>query len=184
MPSTPLSGVRSSWLTLVTNSDFTRAASSAASRALTSTSMFWIATTTPATSPEERRHGCADQRTNMRAPSSNETVSSSRVTTSPCSARATPSRQFSGMRGKRSHSWLCATHRSSRSRMAIATGAWVTTSRSCCRSCSSACSAALRSVMSRATAWMPSTRPPSRMSWTFCPIHSSRPSRATATNSS
>ena len=92
MPMTPLSGVRSSWLTLVTNSDLTRAASSAASRAFTRTSMFWIDTTTPATSPEACRHGCADQRTNMRAPSSKATVSSSRITTSPCSARVTPSR--------------------------------------------------------------------------------------------
>src|SRR5438034_1187420 len=61
MPITPLSGVRSSWLTFVTNSDFTRAASSAASRAFTRTSTFWIDTTTPATSPEESRHGCAGQ---------------------------------------------------------------------------------------------------------------------------
>ena len=36
MPSTPFIGVRISWLTLATNSDFSRAASSASSRAITS----------------------------------------------------------------------------------------------------------------------------------------------------
>ena len=36
MPSTPFIGVRISWLTLATNSDFRRAASSALSRASTS----------------------------------------------------------------------------------------------------------------------------------------------------
>ena len=61
IPSTPLSGVRSSWLTLARNSDLTREVSWAACRARTSTSMSWATATAPATSPAGPRQGCTAQ---------------------------------------------------------------------------------------------------------------------------
>ena len=66
----------------------------------------------------------------------------------------------------------------------MATGAWATTSRSWRRSRSSASSARLRRVMSRATAWKPTTFEPSIRSCTFWPIQISSPPRVTAMNSS
>ncbi|PYQ55421.1 MAG: hypothetical protein DMF78_02010 [Acidobacteria bacterium] len=66
----------------------------------------------------------------------------------------------------------------------MATGACATTSRSCRRSRSRASSARLRRVMSRATAWNPTTWLPSVRSWTFWPIQISSPLRVSAMNSS
>ena len=58
IPISPLRGVRISWLMLARNSDLSREAWRAASRARTSTSMFCSTTTTPSTRRPARRQGC------------------------------------------------------------------------------------------------------------------------------
>ena len=163
------------------------------------TSMSCATATTPATSAPGPRHGCTAQVTYTADPSGRSISCSAEETTGPsfrlrtsASAKAAGSespcrrtgRDSAGSLQSWSHCSLWARSVPSPSRMAMGTGAWATTSRNWRRSRSTASSACLRRVMSRATAWKPTTFVPSVRSCTFWPIQISSPPRVTAMNSS